>query len=84
MKTFRARKHLLPLFALAGAFAAFAAELPTAEEYRANWPRFRGPDGGGVSAQTNVPLTCDVKTGANIAWSTEVPAAGFNSPVLAG
>ena len=27
---------------------ALAADLPSPEEYQANWPRFRGPDGGGV------------------------------------
>ena len=84
MTTFRPRKLLLPLFAFTSAFTSLAAELPTAGEYRANWPRFRGADGGGFSSQANVPLTCDVKSGANIAWSTEVPAAGFNSPVVWG
>ena len=54
-----------------------------ADEYNANWPRFRGPDGSGVYAK-EVPLTCDGKTGANIAWSVEVPAAGFGSPVIWG
>ncbi len=84
MKTFRARKLLLPLIAITGAFAALAADLPTPEEYRANWPRFRGPDGGGVAAGGHAPLTFDVKAGTNIAWSVAVPVAGFNSPVVWG
>ena len=83
MKIPGASKLMVWLFAVAGA-AAFAADPPAPEEYHANWPRFRGPDGGGVSAQGDVPLTCDVKTGANIAWTTEVPAAGFSSPVVWG
>ncbi len=61
-----------------------AADFPTPEEYRANWPRFRGPGGGGVYARGDVPLTCDVKTGMNIAWSVAVPAAGYSSPVVWG
>ena len=84
MKISRANQIVLCLFAIVGAAAALAADVPTLEEYRANWPRFRGPDGGGVSGQSGVPLTCDVKTGANILWSAEVPAAGFNSPVVWG
>jgi outer membrane protein assembly factor BamB len=82
MKIFRASKLVVWFSAMAA--AAFAADLPSAEEYRANWPRFRGPDGGGVSARDDVPLTCDVKTGANIAWIADVPAAGFSSPVVWG
>ena len=80
MKILRASK----LFLLFSSMAAVAADLPSPEEYRANWPRFRGPDGGGVAMKGGVPLTCDVKTGANIAWSVEVPAAGFSSPVVWG
>jgi outer membrane protein assembly factor BamB len=72
---------------LAACFAAgtaLSAELPGAQEYQANWPRFRGPTGGGVSMQPNLPLTCDVGGGANIAWSSPVPAAGYSSPVVWG
>src|SRR5450759_5413896 len=74
MKTLDASKLLLWLSAMAGVAAALAADLPSPEEYRANWPRFRGPDGGGVCAPGDVPLTCDLKTGANIAWTAAVPA----------
>lgn len=78
--------HLLPLclVALTGAVVTLAADLPSAEEYQANWPRFRGPGGGGVTAQTDLPLTCDFKSGANIAWKVPVPAPGFSSPVAWG
>jgi outer membrane protein assembly factor BamB len=84
MKILRASKLVLVFSAMACAAVALAADLPSPEEYRANWPRFRGPDGGGVSAKGDVPLTCDVKTGANIAWAIEVPVAGFSSPVVWG
>ena len=84
MKFFRSRKLALWLSTIAGATFASAADLPSPEEYRANWPRFRGPEGGGVAAKGDVPLTCDEKTGANIAWSADVPAAGFSSPVVWG
>jgi len=84
MNTPRPGKIILLLSAIAGTTVAFAADLPTPEEYAANWPRFRGPDGSGVFAKGEVPLPCDVKTGANIAWIVEVPAPGFSSPVVWG
>jgi len=84
MKTLRVSKLVLWLSAMAGIATALAAGLPSPEEYRANWPRFRGPDGGGVYAKGDVPLAFDIKTGANVLWSVEVPAAGFSSPVVWG
>jgi outer membrane protein assembly factor BamB len=77
-------KFLLWLVALTSAAVTMAADLPSPEEYQANWPRFRGPGGGGVTAQGDLPLTCDFKTGANIAWTAPVPAPGFSSPVVWG
>ena len=49
MKTLRASKLILSLSVMA--VAALAADLPSPEEYRANWPRFRGFQGGGVCEQ---------------------------------
>ncbi len=69
---------------MAGTIVSFAADLPSAEEFQANWPRFRGPGGSGVTELTDVPVSCDIKTGTNIAWTSEVPAAGFSSPVVWG
>lgn len=57
---------------------------PTAEEIHKQWPRFRGPDGSGWSAYTNVPKTWNGKTGENILWKVPVPLAGENSPVVWG
>jgi len=59
-------------------------QLASAEEIQRNWGRFRGPDGCGVSTQTNIPLTWDVKTGANVIWKVPVPAPGYNSPIIWG
>jgi outer membrane protein assembly factor BamB len=75
---------LVGLSAIAQTVIAFASDIPSPEEYRANWPRFRGADGGGVYEQGDVPLSCDFQTGANIAWTSIVPAAGFSSPVVWG
>jgi outer membrane protein assembly factor BamB len=83
MKTLGVSKLLLWFSAMAGV-AALAGDFPSPEELRANWPRFRGPDGGGVCAHGGAPLTCDVKTGTNIGWTAAVPAAGYSSPVVWG
>ena len=58
------------------------ANTPSLEEFRANWPRFRGSDGSGVSAFTNVSLTWDEKTGAGIVWKSPLPAPGHGSPLV--
>lgn len=56
--------------------------IPSLEQISKNWPRFRGPEGSGISAYTNIPDHWDIKTGEGILWKTEVPLAGMNSPVV--
>ena len=63
---------------------AKAADAASPQELLQNWPRFRGPDGGGVSSSTNVPATWDPKTGAGIAWKVPTPTRGFGSPIVWG
>jgi outer membrane protein assembly factor BamB len=48
----------------------------------ADWPRFRGPDGSGVSPEKGLPQTWGPKDG--LAWKTELPGPGTSSPVLVG
>ncbi len=48
-----------------------------------NWPGFRGPQGNGVAmAEHAWPLAWDAASGAGIAWKTDVPGTGNNSPVV--
>ncbi len=54
------------------------------EEIRNNWPNFRGPEGIGIAYNTNVPTQWDGISGENILWKTEIPAPGYNSPVIWG
>jgi outer membrane protein assembly factor BamB len=56
--------------------------LPSEEEFAKSWPRFRGPDGRGVSAYQNIPIEWDVPAGKNLRWKTPVPLPGNNSPVV--
>jgi outer membrane protein assembly factor BamB len=48
----------------------------------ANWPRFRGPTGDGVSSEKNLPLKWSDTS--NIVWKTTLPGAGASSPVTFG
>ncbi len=47
-----------------------------------DWPRFRGPDGNGVAAESSVPTAWSPK--ANLAWKTEMPGPGASSPIIVG
>src|ERR1017187_5374037 len=47
-----------------------------------NWPAFRGPGASGAAARQNLPLTWNVKTGANIGWKTPVPGLAHSSPIV--
>ena len=51
-------------------------------EKREQWPRFRGPEGAGVSVFSNIPTQWDGATGQGIAWKTPVPLIGHNSPIV--
>ena len=46
-----------------------------------DWPQFRGPTGQGLSAERNLPT--EWSESRNIVWKTEVPGAGWSSPVVA-
>jgi hypothetical protein len=52
------------------------------EAYCRNWPRFRGPEGSGISRTGPVPISWDVPAGKGVLWKTEVPLPGNSSPVV--
>ena len=54
----------------------------TASAPAADWPRFRGPRGDGVSSDTNVPTEWNETS--NLKWKLELPGAGFSSPIVVG
>src|SRR6516164_1925567 len=47
-----------------------------------DWPRFRGPNGEGISADKDIPIKCDNKSG--ILWKVELPGQGNSSPIVWG
>jgi outer membrane protein assembly factor BamB len=62
--------------------AAAAGDYPSDAEIEANWPRFRGPDGLGVTNHKDIPATWDVPGGKGVVWKSPVPLAGNSSPVV--
>lgn len=68
----------------AGETVTAAADVASQSELLTNWPRFRGAEGSGVSAFTNVPAEWDMKTGMGIAWKVPMPASGHGSPIVWG
>lgn len=47
-----------------------------------DWPRWRGPEGNGVSAEARLPERWTSKE--NVLWSVALPGEGASSPIVAG
>lgn len=45
-----------------------------------NWTRFRGPNGQGISSETDLPVKWSGDE--NVAWKTPIPGKGWSSPVV--
>ncbi|HMJ92272.1 MAG TPA: PQQ-binding-like beta-propeller repeat protein, partial [Candidatus Acidoferrum sp.] len=56
------------------------AALLVTSVFAENWPRFRGPNGQGISTETNLPMEWSVEK--NIAWKTPIPGDGWSSPIV--
>ncbi len=48
----------------------------------ADWPRFRGPQGAGVSDDSGLPTTWSATK--NVVWKTALPGFGASSPITLG
>ena len=46
----------------------------------ANWPAWRGPEGNGISPETNLPLRWDSKE--NVRWRVALPGPGNSTPIV--
>ncbi len=59
--------------------------IPSIDEFKMNWPSFRGHDGSGVCFFDNIPAQWD-ESGKNIAWKTSLDGLlpGNNSPIIWG
>ncbi len=55
------------------------APCAAADQDSEQWPRFRGPQGDGHTAETNLPVQWNA---SNIVWKTPLPGEGQSSPVV--
>ncbi len=75
-------------FVVSAAFLALCvpalslAESGTPAAKSADWSRFRGPDGLGISGAADLPLRWDQET--SLAWKTALPGPGASSPITWG
>ncbi len=60
----------------------FAILLLASPSHAQNWPCWRGPQGDGISAETDIPTHWNGETGENIAWKIPVPGSGHSSPII--
>ncbi|MCA8986740.1 MAG: PQQ-binding-like beta-propeller repeat protein [Planctomycetaceae bacterium] len=67
--------HCVRLCGVFVLLAVFAATQAPAE----NWPRFRGPNGQGISSETGFPVQW---TEQDYAWSVDLPGLAHSSPVV--
>ncbi len=68
--------------ALLACLAATLISGINSEADAADWTQFRGPDGSGVSAETDLPVQWSDTE--NLAWRTELPGYGASSPIALG
>jgi outer membrane protein assembly factor BamB len=48
----------------------------------ADWPRFRGPNGTGISTDKNIPIQWSPEN--DVLWKTRIPGIGNSSPIVWG
>jgi outer membrane protein assembly factor BamB len=76
------------LILIAGSVAAFAAQttdqavrmIPVEDTAARYWPRWRGPSGQGLAADSGYPDRWSDKQ--NVLWRTSVPGRGHSSPIV--
>ena len=59
-----------------GLLVASLASFANAE----NWTRFRGPNGQGISSETDLPIRWSGTD--NVEWKTAIPGTGWSSPIV--
>src|SRR5436309_7184915 len=63
-------------------FLSLLAALAAAPAVADNWPRFRGPNGTGVAADKDIPISWDEQSG--LLWKVALPGPGHSSPIVWG
>ena len=65
-----------------GTKGVISTSYPSFQQVSQNWPYFRGPEGLGIVAFTNIPDSWNGKSNEGILWKTKIPLHGNNSPVV--
>lgn len=73
----------MPTLVGSGFRLVIAAGLTISSAAAADWPRFRGPNGDGISPDTVAPPLKFSAT-ENLKWSVELPGEGVSSPIIVG
>lgn len=74
------RISILTILAFIALLTAIAASFSSEAASKHNWSQWRGPEGNGISVETNLPAEwSDTK---NIKWKTPIPGRGHSSPVV--
>ncbi|MCA9136792.1 MAG: PQQ-binding-like beta-propeller repeat protein, partial [Planctomycetales bacterium] len=63
-------------------FCFLACGLNATQVRSEDWTRFRGPNGQGVSSETELPIQWSASE--NVAWKTSIPGNGWSSPIVHG
>lgn len=66
-----------------GFLLVITAGLTISSASAGDWPRFRGPNGDGISPDTVAPPLKFSAT-ENLKWSVELPGEGVSSPIIVG
>ena len=56
---------------------------PTLTTWASDWPRFRGPNGSGISPDTE-PTPVEWSPTSNLLWKVPLPGAGVSCPIVVG
>jgi outer membrane protein assembly factor BamB len=80
MWTNAVRSHAVLLNCLIA--VALCAPAVFAAAPKTNWAQWRGPEGNGVSSETNVPV--EWSNTKNVKWKTPIPGRGHSSPIVWG
>ncbi len=62
------------------AFLMIVSVFLTSELLASGWPQFRGPQGDGISQETNLPDSWDSEK--NIQWKIPAPGSGWAAPII--
>ncbi|KAA6339651.1 Outer membrane protein assembly factor BamB [termite gut metagenome] len=61
-----------------------SSNLSNSEPSQVTHNSFRGNNSNAVSLARSIPVIWNLGTGENIAWKSDIPKHGFNSPVITG